>query len=159
MKTQRLLLAGLIVLMALPVAAQKKGTPDTSMETQLTLAQIQAERKELVEAMVEPTPEQGKPFWDAYFKYRTEVANLDNRSASLIKEYGDSYGALNDDQALRMLKEATAIDTERAAAKKSAAKKMQKILSPRQMVRWIQIENKMDAILAFQLAVEIPLDE
>jgi len=147
---KKFILSLLAFVMCVPVFAAD------SDDVQLTLARIQAERKEIVEAVVKPSPQQSKAFWDTYWAYRETIANLNNRSAELIKEYSDSYAALNDDQALRMLKEASKIELERVEARQKVVKKLEKILVPKQVVRFLQIENKMDAVIGLDMAINIP---
>ena len=128
-------------------------------EGDLSLARIQSERKVLVEGVVKPSPQQSKAFWDTYWAYRETIANLDNRSRKLLEEYEKSFGALNDDQAERMLKEAAKINVERVEARKDVVKKLEKILIPKQVVRFLQIENKMDAIIGLDMAIDIPFSD
>jgi hypothetical protein len=152
MTFKKLILAALIVIVGLPCVA------DTKRDTQLTLEVIQAERKELVEAAVRPSPQQETKFWDTYRAYRSDVADLNNRAVKLIEEYAESFGALTDDQALRMAKEAAAIDVGRVRARKKCVKKLQSILIPKQVVRYLQIEAKMDAVMRLEMAAHIPFN-
>lgn len=126
------------------------------MDTQMTLAVVQAQRKELVQAAVQPAPQQEKAFWDTYWAYREDIANLNNRSIKLVEEYTASYAALDDAQSERMIKEATAIDVARVEARQKCVKKLQTILIPKQVVRFLQVEAKMDALVALEAAIAIP---
>ena len=150
---KKILLVCLGLTLCLPAFAAASDDGD------LTLARIQSERKVLVEGIVKPSPQQSKAFWDAYWAYRETVANLDNRSKKLIDEYEKSFAALNDDQAERMLKEAAKIEVERVEARQKIVKKLRKILIPKQIVRFLQIENKMDAIMNLDRAINIPFND
>jgi len=150
---KKILLVCLGLTLCLPAFAAASDDGD------LTLARIQSERKVLVEGIVKPSPQQSKAFWDAYWAYRETVANLDNRSNKLIDEYEKSFAALNDDQAERMLKEAAKIEVERVEARQKIVKKLRKILIPKQIVRFLQIENKMDAIMNLDRAINIPFND
>jgi len=124
----------------------------------LSLAQIQAERKVIIEKTVAPSPQQSKEFWQTYWEYRGKVGVLNDRTVKLIEEFADSYTALNDDQAERMVKESLEIERERAELKQEYIKKFRKILIPKQVVRWYQAEVKMDAVFKADAALGIPLD-
>jgi len=150
---KKILLVCLGLTLCLPAFAAASDDGD------LTLARIQSERKVLVEGVVKPSPQQSKPFWDAYWAYRETIANLDNRSKKLLDEYEKSFAALNDDQAERMLKEAAKIEVERVEARQKVVKKLRKILIPKQIVRFLQIENKMDAIMNLDMAINIPFND
>ena len=124
----------------------------------LTLAQIQAQRKNIIEETVAPSPQQSEAFWQTYWEYRGKVGVLNDRLVALIKEYADSYAALNDDQAEKMVKEFLDIDKERAKLKQEYIKIFEKILIPKQVVRWYQSEVKMDAVFLADAALSIPFD-
>ncbi len=58
-----------------------------------------------------------------------------------------------------MLKEAAKIEVERVEARQKIVKKLRKILIPKQIVRFLQIENKMDAIMNLDRAINIPFND
>jgi len=151
---KKILTSLLSLLICIPFFASASDEDD-----QFNLAKIQADRKLIVETVVQPSPQQSKAFWDAYWAYRETIANLNTRSIKLIKEYTDSYAALNDDQALRMLKEAAVIEVKRVEARKTVVKKLEKILVPKQLVRFLQIENKMNAVIGLDMAITIPFTQ
>ena len=124
----------------------------------LSLAQIQAQRKHIIEQTVAPSPQQSEAFWKNYWEYRGKVGVLNDRLVAVIKEYADSHAALNDDQAEKMVRELLDIDEERAKLKQEYIKIFQKILIPKQVVRWYQSEVKMDAVFRADAALSIPFD-
>lgn len=152
MKTKKLVLAGLIALIVMPFVAAE------AADKELTLAAIESDRQQLVALAVQPSKEQDPQFWDTYWAYRKEVTALNERTKKVITEYADGYASLTDEQATRLVKEAAAIDAARAAAKKECTAKMQKILLPKQVLRFLQIENKMDALIGLDLVAAIPFD-
>ncbi|MCP4897805.1 MAG: hypothetical protein GY906_12605 [bacterium] len=144
----------LLALVAPAVQAQ-----NIDNEIELSRAVIQAERKALVEAVVRPTAQQDEEFWTVYWNYRGQLGSLGDRTVALIREYADSYGSLTDEQAQRLLKESVDIDVRESKIKKSFLKKFNKVLTPIQVARLYQVENKLDAVIKFELAAEIPLAE
>ena len=126
--------------------------------TDLSLAQIQADRKAIVSAVVAPAPQQEEAFWQTYWEYRGRISRQTDRIVELVKQYEASYAAVDDATALEMVDEILAIQTERVEIKQEYVRKFQKILIPKQVVRWYQIENKMDAVYRAEMAVSIPFD-
>ncbi len=126
--------------------------------TDLSLAQIQADRKAIVSAVVAPAPQQEEAFWQTYWEYRGRISRLTDRIVELVEQYEASYAAVDDATALAMVDEILAIQKERVEIKSEYVKKFQKILIPKQVVRWYQIENKLDAVLRAEMAVSIPFD-
>lgn len=148
-----LLVAALAVLAATTVLAQQ----DRSMG--LTRAVIQSERRAIVEAAVKPAPNQAEAFWKVYWEYRGQVSALGDRMVALIEEFAKAEASLNDQQAERMTAESLAIQKEAAELKERYTRKLKDILLPKQIARWVQVENKLDAVINYEIAAAIPLDE
>jgi len=105
-----------------------------------------------------PSPQQSEEFWEIYDAYREEMGELNTRTAKVVEEYVASYAALNDDQAEDMLKELTTVEVKRVKTRQDYAEKLGKVLIPKQLLRWLQTENKMDATIALAATALIPLD-
>jgi len=131
------------------VAAQEKSI-------ELSAAQIQANRKVIIKTVVAPTSDQEAAFWQTYWEYRGHIAQLSDRVIALIKQYEESYEAMDDETAQTMVDEVLAIDTRRANIRREYVKKFQKILTLKQVVRWYQIENRLDAMARVEMAASIP---
>jgi len=129
------------------------------LEAELTRTEIEDRREEFVKALVQPDPEQEKRFWYRYREYRQNLDKLGERTVDLIEEYAESYGSITEDQALRMAKEAANIDADRMARLQDIVRWQHAILTPNQMVRFLQGELKMNAVVDLELAALIPIDQ
>lgn len=131
---------------------------ELQLDTRLSMADIENDRKTVVMATVQPSPQQSKEFWKIYDAYRETMGKHEVKIAALIEEYVDSYAALTDQQAERFLKEMTSVEIKRAETRQKYSEKLGKILIPKQLLRWVQTEMKMDAAIAFEAAALIPFD-
>ncbi len=129
---------------------------DKSIE--LSLAQVQADRKAMVNEVVAPSPQQEEVFWQTYWEYRGRISRLTDRTVELIEQYAASYAAVDDATATAMVDEILSIHSERVKIRQEYVKKFQKILVPKQVFRWYQIENKLDAVIRAEMAASIPFD-
>lgn len=132
------------------VAAQEKSI-------ELSMAQIQANRKAIINKIVEPAPNQEEAFWQTYWEYRGHIGILNDKVIAMIDRYEESYAAVDDATAKEMVEEILSIHARRAELKREYVKKFKKILIPKQVVRWYQIENKLDAIAMAEVAASIPI--
>jgi len=144
-----LFLAGLLA--ALPVSAQT-----TMDELETVRAQGAADRKEIVSNLMDFTDTESAAFWPIYNEYRDGVRKLDDQTVSMIQSFGsaDSLTAKLADQSLN---EWMTLKANKASLRKSYVKKFSKVLPPGKLVRYYQIENKMDAVVEYGLATNIPL--
>ena len=77
--------------------------------------------------------------------------------ANLILDLANEFETLTGDRAQEMLKESLKIEGDRTKLKNKYIKKFNKVLPPKTVVRFLQIENKLDAVINYELAAAIPL--
>lgn len=75
----------------------------------------------------------------------------------LVAAFSAEYASLAGDRARSMLDEALQIDEDRVKLTRRFVERMSKVLPPRLLVRYFQLENKFQAIVAADLARQIPL--
>ena len=141
----------LALLLAAPASAQPAG------DVALTRAEIQKSRQAIVAKAIELTEEEGLVFWPAYRDYRLDMARLGDRLVRVIKELVDSNATLTDEQANRLLDEYLDIKTKEVAVRQKHVKAFRKLLPPAKVARFFQLENKLDAVVNYELAQIIPL--
>lgn len=151
----RLVVLGLALCIAIPAVAQDKATSNMEILRQ----KIQADKKLLVAANMELTEPEAKGFWPVYDAYQADLGKLNARLGQLIKRYADVYGkpALNDETAKSLLDEALAIERAEVATRESYVPKLSAVLPAAKVARYLQIENKIRAVIKYELASEIPL--
>lgn len=139
------------LLAAAPAAAQE------ATEIQLTRAEIQKARQAIVAEAMQLTEDEALAFWPAYRDYRVEMARLGDRLVKVITEFAAADAKLNDEQAKRLLAETLDIEADQVALRKKHVGVFGKILPAPKVTRFFQIENKLDAIVRYDLAKAIPL--
>jgi hypothetical protein len=115
------------------------------------------QKKLIVMQNMEFTADEGKFFWNVYEDLQKELFQVDQRAAKLIIAYASVYQTLTDDQAAEIVAEYFDIQKSRTAILDSYAKKLAKGLPAKKVFRYLQLENKLEAIARYELAKEIPL--
>lgn len=128
-------------------------------EIELTRAAIKVQRKQIVDKNMQLTSMEKDKFWAVYRDYRNKMDSVNDRRAKLITDYADNLknGGLTDKIAMDMLNEFLSYERMRLITKQSFVDKFQEVLPPMKVARFFQIENKMEAIINFELARQIPL--
>ena len=156
MKRVFCLIATVTILIAgLPAVAQ---VSDADYLQQLR-ADIQADRQALVAASLGLNDEEGEAFWPVYRNYRNDMAKVGDRMQKLIQDYAEIWGIATEEQAKTMVDEMLAIRRDELKGRKSHLSKFRKVLPEVKVARFLQIENKIDAIINLGLADSIPLVE
>ena len=120
---------------------------------------VKADKKLVVSANLNLTEAEAKGFWPLYDGYQKELEAINKRMLKLITDYADAYRAdsVTDDKAKALLDEALAIESAETDLKKSYVSKLSKALPLKKVARYIQIENKIRAVVRYELASAIPL--
>ena len=134
-------------------AAQDK--PADNM--QIVLEKARADKKMLVAENMQLTETEAKGFWPVYERYQDELFLLRSRTAKLIKDYADAYDTMNNATAKRLLDEYLTIESLRPKLRQAYLPKFSKILPAVKVMRYYQIENKINVALDYEIAARIPL--
>jgi hypothetical protein len=124
---------------------------------ELTRSAIQAERQAILAANLDLAEKESAVFWPLYEEYRQALESAIDTRVDLLNRYFASYETLNDEEAIALLDQHLAWKKEVLKIRSAYAKKMRKALSGRTVARFFQIENKMDVIVEYEMAAEIPL--
>jgi len=124
---------------------------------QILRDKIKADKKLLVAANMELSEAEAKGFWPVYEKYQDELFLLRGRTVKLIKDYSDAYEKMSNDKAKALLDELMKIDSLGLKLRQAYVPKFRQVLPEVKVVRYYQIENKINAALNYELATNIPL--
>jgi len=137
-----------------PVQAADQAVKDELLETRAAIA---ANRTEIVLKTLQLNEEETEAFSSVYTSYWEELNEINGRLSDLILDYSDNYRKLTDEKALSMLDEMLDIQKKRIDLRRKYVKKFKKVLTPKRLVMFYQLENKMDAVVMVQVAAEVPL--
>ena len=120
---------------------------------------VKADKKLVVSANMNLTDSEAKGFWPVYESYQKDLGGINQRMAKLIKDYADAYNGntIDDAKAKSLLTEVLAIENAEAGLKKSYLPKFEKVIPMKKVAVYYQIENKIRALVRYELASEIPL--
>jgi len=145
--------AVIAALVATPALAQDQ--PADNM--QIVREKIRADKKLVVAEAMGMTESEAKAFWPVYEAYQRDLAKINDRTIKLIEDYAENYGAMSDQAAKQLMDEYMAIETERLKIRQSYLLRFRQVLPEMKVVRYYQLENKIQAVVNYELAANIPL--
>jgi hypothetical protein len=140
-------------LVALPALAQD--TPADTM--QIVREKIQADKKLLVATNMDLTEKEAQAFWPVYESYQKDLGLLNGRMLVLLEDFAKNYQAMTDDAAKKLVAQYLTIELDRVKLKESYLPRLRKALPEKKVARYLQIENKIEALIRYELADQIPL--
>ncbi|MGE5305142.1 MAG: hypothetical protein ACM3TN_17670 [Alphaproteobacteria bacterium] len=140
-----------------PIVGLAQDKPADNM--QILREKIKADKKLLVATNMELTESEAKGFWPIYDQYQKDLQKINQRIVALLDSYADDYRnkSLTDEKAKKLINEALAIEQAEADLKSTYAPKLSKVLPVRKVARYLQIENKIRAVVKYDIASGVPL--
>ncbi|MFM8441873.1 MAG: hypothetical protein ACKN9W_00850 [Methylococcus sp.] len=118
---------------------------------------MMAYRRKLVSDKLQLKPESATKFWPIYDKYQKELELVrDKRHAILIK-LGENFDNMSDADAAEYVRAKLDLEENRARINRRAILDMGRVLKPRELARYVQIEAKIKAFIEAGIEEEIPL--
>ncbi len=160
--TNRSILALLTLLCSAVVLGQSS---DSSVLTNQQLANartlLQAGRADIIREDLRLSDEESADFWPVYDNYRKEIWAVRDRQTEMIGEFvrRNREGVLTDEYAEDLIKDYFEIKGDLLKVQESFLEWFQQVLPGSKVVRFYQLENKMDAEIDAQLALFVPLAE
>jgi hypothetical protein len=151
-----------LVVAALPgITSAEVNEQFADLEPQIAEARavMATDRRILIRKTLGLTPEEEKTFWTAYREYEADRDEVNKLRLKVITDFAANADNFTDDVAKQMLKDYFKFEEERAKVKKKHHSKFNNMLSEAKVARLYQIENKLDAIINFALAMEVPMIE
>jgi hypothetical protein len=126
---------------------------------QILREKLKADKKLVVALNMELTESEAKNFWPIYGEYQKDLQKINRRILSLLEAYAADFRgkSLTDDKAKQLIDEALAIEQAEANLKSTYAPKLGKVLPVKKVARYLQIENKIRALVKYDLASGVPL--
>ena len=148
-------IAGLsLVIFSAPTVAQQERDV-----IELVRAQVATNRQALVAENLGLTAEQSEVFWPMYRKFQNERAALVDRRVQILTDFRDNYGSLSNEKARQLLDDYLKYAQDMDKLTRKYVREFRKILDDKMVLRYMQIEGKIDTIIDYDLAQVVPLAE
>lgn len=148
-----------MMLMTLGSAMTSVAQDKPADNMQILRDKIKADKKLVVASNMELTESEAKDFWPIYDQYQKDLQKINQRIANVLEGYAADFRrkSLTDEKAKKLIDEAVAIEQAEANIKSTYAPKLSKVLPVKKVARYLQIENKIRAVVKYDLAQGVPL--
>jgi hypothetical protein len=151
-------LAGVAALGAAPVTfADSVGATELA-KTQELISAIQADRRQIMFDTLALKPNQLAEFTPIYDEYQAEQAKLMTSATNLSNRlFVADLGGITDEESKSIMKDAFKLRHERLNMLEKYAGKLDKKLPSTKVAQFVQVENKITALLDVAAAASIPI--
>jgi hypothetical protein len=126
-------------------------------QIELTRANIQTQRQEIVQSIMELSPAESEKFWPLYREYRNEVTKLGDERVKFLERFADQAATLSDEESKTLLDDWFKLRQRQLDLQKKYAGKFRKVLPGAKVARFYQVENAMDTIVSANLQAVMPV--
>ena len=134
-------------------AAIAQDKPADQME--ILREKARADKKLVVATALALTESEAKAFWPVYNAYQSDMITHYDKLLSLIDRFDKAYDTMTDQTATQLLNEYLALEANHIALLKAYVPRFQRVLPALKVARLYQIENKMRALVNYDLARHI----
>ena len=113
--------------------------------------------KEIVAQNVELTPDQAKIFWPLYDEYMAELKLLGDQEVKLTEEYMLNFYLMEDKTASDLLENVLNLERDKQSLKSEYIRKMKKVLPPKVVGKFYQIQKRLELLIDAEKVSRIPL--
>lgn len=152
------------VSLAIAIAAAAVATPGPAAaqegvkaDEQIIIRQIQTDRRAVYAQNLELTEQESKAFWPIYDEFEGAMKKVTDARLELLNQYAEKYDALGEADAKQMLGRRLELDKQAFALRQKYAKKVQQVLPSVKALRYVQLQDRIDNILAGNMYSLIPL--
>jgi len=153
---QILIAAAALLAFGAPIASHAQAG-NTRDQQEMLISQIQTDKRAVVLAAMDLNDAEVRGFTAIYDEYQGEMKTIATRTTDLINKFAANYGSMTDSAAKDILKDFFKLREDRTAAIKKYAKKMERALPAPKVLQWVQIENKLNALLDVEAAAIVPV--
>ncbi|HUL04200.1 MAG TPA: hypothetical protein VLV16_13350 [Gemmatimonadales bacterium] len=138
-------------------AAPAQPAPTVDDNIKMMREDIRAKRKQIVAANMTLTADEATKFWPLYDQYTAEVRKINDTRWAMMKDYAAAKGQMTDAQAKDHMMKSAQIDADLIALRMKYMPQFEKLVSPKKVVQFYQIDRRIDLYLNLQLASLIPV--
>ena len=155
---KRSVLASLLAIALIAGAGPSAGAaPGDVTDMESLRSAVQADKRDYVSSTLNLSPAEAKKFWPIYDRYQRARAAADERRAKAIVDVVGRDRPLTDPYAKTLAGELMAADEAEIKARRTLQNQLMRAVSPRTAARYLQLEAKIRALEAYDIASSLPL--
>ncbi len=118
---------------------------------------LKTEKKAAIAEVMELTDEESEAFWPLYNEFNDKMYQVQTKRVKIIQDFAGNYLSMTDEKADELWTSAMNFKQESLNLTKSYYKKFKKILPAAKAAKYFQAENKIAALVDYELAEYIPM--
>jgi hypothetical protein len=102
------------------------------------------------------TDQEAAAFWPVYRQYEADLAAINDKKVSIMKDYVSRHQSLSDAQAKQLAEDVFDVDQRTLDLRQKCFGALEKSLPAKTIVRWLQLERRLQLLIDAQIAKNLP---
>ena len=148
-------------------AQMKDQTPKSSLVAQVLVASdqdlqllrqdLRAQKQKLIAENLPMTESEAIKLWAIYQRYSDELRQINDEKFRLVKDYGEQWATMTNDQALIYIRDWLEVDAQLHALRLKYVPEVSRALPGRKAATFFQLDRRISLMMDVQLASQLPL--
>ena len=148
---------GYLVQTVEPAPARGAGEGMSESDFELMRSDIRTKKASLIADRMKFTDREASAFWPVYRQYEADLAAINDKKVSIMKDYMSRHDALTEQQAKQLAEDVFDVDQKTLDLREKCFGALEKAIPAKTIVRWLQLERRLQLLVDAQLAKDLPV--
>lgn len=126
-------------------------------DIQLLRQDVRTQKQKLIAENLPMTESEAIKFWAVYNKYTQDLRDINDEKYRLIKEYGEQWPTMSNDQALIYIRRWLEVDDQAHQLRSKYVPAVSQVLPGKKAAMFFQLDRRISMMIDMQLSSQIPL--
>lgn len=145
---------GCFLQMVEPSRGAAEGMSESDFE--LMRSDIRTKKGAMIADRMKFTDQEAAAFWPVYRQYEADLAAINDKKVTIMKDYISRHQSLNDAQAKQLVEDVFDVDRRTLELRQKCFGALEKTLSAKTIVRWLQLERRLQLLVDAQISQNLP---
>ena len=138
-----------------PVRGAAAGLSESDFE--LMRSDIRTKKAAMIADRMKFTDREAAAFWPVYRQYEADLAAINDKKVSIMKDYLARHEALSEQQAKQLAEDVFDVDQKTLDLRAKCFGALEKAMPAKTIVRWLQLERRLQLLIDAQLTKDLPV--
>jgi len=126
-------------------------------DLQLLRQDLRAQKQKLIAQNLPMTESEAVKFWAVYNRYTDEVRQINDEKFRLVKQYGEMWETMSNDEALIYIRRWLEVDGQLHELRSKYVVQVSQALPGKKAATFFQLDRRISMLMDIQLASQLPL--
>ena len=129
----------------------------SDQDLQMLRQDLRRQKQKIIAENLPMNEQQATKFWALYDRYTNDVKEINDEKYRLVKEYGEQWQGMTNDQALIYIRRWLEVDAQLHDLRLKYVPEVSQVLPGKKTATFFQLDRRLSMMIDLQLASQMPL--